>query len=45
MTLRIGLFISVLALAACETVDGLGQDVEAGGQAISNAANEVQDEL
>ncbi|MCK0167911.1 entericidin A/B family lipoprotein [Jannaschia sp. S6380] len=26
-------------LAACETIEGAGQDIEDGGQAIQNAAN------
>ncbi|WP_290559659.1 entericidin A/B family lipoprotein [Aestuariivita sp.] len=37
--------MSVLGLAACETVEGFGQDVQSGGQAISDAANEIQDDL
>lgn len=27
------------ALAACETMEGAGQDIEAGGDAIQDAAN------
>lgn len=32
-------------LAACNTVDGAGQDIESGGQAISETSREVQDEI
>lgn len=28
-----------LAVAACNTVEGVGKDLKAGGQAIENAAN------
>lgn len=37
-------FLAIAVLAACETVEGLGQDVEAGGEAIQRTAAEVQDE-
>jgi predicted small secreted protein len=33
------------ALTACNTVRGAGQDVEAGGRAIEDAAEDVQDEI
>ncbi len=35
----------ILGLAACETIEGLGQDVQSGGAAISETANEVQRDL
>lgn len=35
----------LLALSACETAEGLGQDVSNAGDAISNTANEAEDEL
>jgi len=35
----------VAVLAACETVEGLGRDVEAGGEVIQQSAEEVQDDL
>ena len=41
----IALLSVVAALAACETVEGFGQDVEAGGEAIQQSAAEVQDDL
>ena len=31
--------------AACNTVEGAGQDIQAGGQAISNTASEVKQEI
>jgi entericidin B len=37
-------FLLIAALAGCETVAGLGEDVEAGGEAIQRTAEEVQDE-
>ena len=38
--MRFGLVISALLLAvsACNTVDGMGKDIQKGGQAIENAA-------
>jgi entericidin B len=35
----------LLSLAACNTIAGAGQDIEAGGQAITNTAEDVQEEL
>ncbi|MFD1511474.1 entericidin A/B family lipoprotein [Lacimonas salitolerans] len=38
--------ISLLALgflAACETVDGAGEDIQSTGQAISEASQDAQD--
>ena len=32
-------------LAACNTVQGAGEDVEAGGEAISETAREAEQEL
>ncbi len=31
------------ALAACETVEGAGEDIEAAGQAVGQAAEEADD--
>ncbi|MEM9524577.1 MAG: entericidin A/B family lipoprotein [Pseudomonadota bacterium] len=45
MIFRILMLLSVLGLAACETVEGFGRDVTAGGKAISQASNEVQKDL
>ena len=33
------------ALAACETVQGAGQDISTAGNAITGASNEVQQDL
>jgi predicted small secreted protein len=33
------------ALGACNTVQGMGRDIEAGGQAITNAARTVQSKM
>lgn len=32
-----------LFLNACNTVEGAGEDIQAGGEGISNAAQEVRD--
>ncbi|NIZ08564.1 entericidin A/B family lipoprotein [Pseudooceanicola sp. HF7] len=43
---RIVASLAVLcALAACETVEGAGQDIENAGQAISTEANDTQAEM
>jgi entericidin B len=34
--------VSVLALSACNTVEGAGKDVKAGGQAVENAAKDAK---
>ena len=42
------LLIAVTAmtvLAGCNTVSGVGKDVKAGGQAVSNTATEVQQNM
>ena len=31
--------VAALGLSACETMEGFGQDVESGGEAIQDAAN------
>jgi len=40
--LALGLFT---LLAACNTVEGLGQDVQQGGAAITDTARETEDEM
>jgi predicted small secreted protein len=37
--------LSFGALAACNTVRGAGQDVKATGQAVSNAATNVENDI
>jgi len=39
------LLVGLLTLTACETVDGAGKDISTAGGAISDASNEVQDEI
>ncbi|CUH76871.1 entericidin B membrane lipoprotein [Tritonibacter multivorans] len=39
------LLTCVLTLAACETAKGAGRDIEKAGQAIGNAASNVQKAL
>lgn len=34
--------LSVLVLAACETVQGAGRDIESAGEAITEESQEVQ---
>ena len=36
---------ALLAVSACETIKGAGRDISTGGQAVSTAAVEVQNEL
>jgi entericidin B len=37
--------LAVVMLASCNTVRGVGQDVQAGGAAVEEAAEDVQDDL
>lgn len=37
--------LATLALTACNTMRGVGQDVSKGGQAIENAAKDVSNKL
>lgn len=37
----LALIAALVTLSACNTVEGVGQDIKAGGQAIENAANDV----
>lgn len=39
------LITTALIMTACNTVAGVGQDVKAGGQAVSNAAYKVQSKM
>lgn len=39
------LLLVLTALGACNTVKGMGQDVEAGGEAISDTAEKIQDKM
>lgn len=33
------------SVAACNTMEGAGEDIESGGEAISEGARDVQDEI
>jgi entericidin B len=35
----------LLAVAGCNTISGIGQDVEAAGEAITGTAEDTKDEL
>ena len=37
--------LSLVTLAACETVKGAGKDIESAGEAISNTATDAQQNL
>jgi predicted small secreted protein len=37
--------VALLAVAACETIEGAGQDIENTGDAISDGAQDVQAEM
>lgn len=39
------LTLTVLTLAACNTVRGAGQDIQSGGEVISDTATNVQQEI
>jgi predicted small secreted protein len=39
------LFLAASALSACNTARGIGRDVEAGGRAIGEAADAVEEEI
>lgn len=38
LAVTVMLMLSVLGLSACNTIHGMGQDIEKAGEAISNAA-------
>lgn len=39
------LAVAILGLAACQTVEGFGEDVEAGGRVIQDTSDDVQDDI
>ena len=43
--IRLFAVIGLAALAACNTVQGFGEDVEAGGSALSDTAAETEAEI
>jgi entericidin B len=38
----LALALSVLALSACQTVEGFGRDVQSGGEAVEDTARDVR---
>jgi len=40
-----GIALIALLATACNTVDGAGKDIKAGGEAVSDAAQEVEDDI
>ena len=40
-----GLFLMALVVSACNTVEGMGEDVSAAGGAMSDTAEDVEDEM
>lgn len=42
---RIPLIALFFALAACATVDGVGQDVQSAGEAVSDTAQDVSEDI
>lgn len=41
----LALAFAVLGLGACNTVEGFGQDVEQGGENLTSAADNVEQEI
>lgn len=41
----VAVIVALLGLAACNTFEGLGQDVESGGEAITDTADDVEGSL
>jgi predicted small secreted protein len=45
MTKLIVLIAAVFAVAGCNTVSGMGQDMEAGGKAVDKAAQDTKKKM
>ena len=43
--LKLAALLSLLALGACETVGGAGQDIQSAGRFVQGSAQEVQNDL
>lgn len=41
----LGLLVASVGLTGCNTVRGMGKDVEAAGSGVSGAAEDVQDDM
>lgn len=39
------LLLAAFVLAACNTVEGVGRDVQAGGEAVEDVASETREDL
>lgn len=39
------MFLAAMLLAACNTVEGVGEDVQAGGEAIEDTAKDVKEDI
>lgn len=37
--------LSLQALAACNTIEGIGKDVQAGGEVVEETAKDVKEEI
>lgn len=40
-----GVFVASMGLTGCNTVRGMGQDVEAAGSGVAGTAEDVQDDM
>lgn len=45
ITRNLFLAIAIIGLSACQTVEGFGKDVEAGGKVIQDTSDDVQDDI
>lgn len=45
LILVLATLMALPALAACNTIEGVGEDVSAAGGAVSGAASETKDEI
>ena len=39
------LFLALAALTGCNTVQGMGEDIQSGGEALTGASEDVQEEI
>lgn len=42
---KLALGVVMLALAGCNTIEGLGKDVQAGGKVLEETAEDVKDSI
>ena len=43
--MKLALGVVMLALAGCNTIEGLGKDVQAGGKVLEETAEDVKDSI